>query len=408
MTDLSVKYFNNAMAGAPQVSNAWGDLVNMLDAVLVNGFNLKAIDRLSFADGHATATITTGHSYLKDQVVLIEGANETAYNGQFRIVSVTATTFSYAVNGTPASPATTATSLSAKVAPLGWEIAFSTTHKRAYCSIHPQSPGNLLLIDDSLKGASYGTTWAKWANVGIVEDMADIGTIVGAQAPFDPSKPQQNWTQWEANQWGWHKWYHAQQSGYENYGDGGGGNRNWVLVGDDRLFFLFLTNAAGYNWYGRNFYCFGDLESFKPGDRYHTVLCADDRYWSINNQYSSYPGQYNGYGLTHSLDVGGQSHLAQPHAGRQLRALGCDIAQHQQRSAGVRARQPAVSQWSRLQPVADANLCTAGGRSPARNDAGHVLDAPRPAVHRSDHRRQRRGAVWPALSAGPHPVQLGS
>ena len=66
MTDLSVKYFNNAMAGAPQVSNAWGDLVNMLDAVLVNGFNLKAIDRLSFADGHATATITTGHSYLKD------------------------------------------------------------------------------------------------------------------------------------------------------------------------------------------------------------------------------------------------------------------------------------------------------------------------------------------------------
>lgn len=136
--------------------------------------------------------------------------------------------------------------------------------------------------------------------------MADIGTIVGAQAPFDPSKPNQNWTQWEANQWGWHKWYHAQQSGYENYGDGGGGNRNWVLVGDDRLFFLFVTNAAGYNWYGRNFYCFGDLESFKPGDRYHTVLCADDRYWSINNQYSSYPGQYNGYGLTHSLDVGGK------------------------------------------------------------------------------------------------------
>ena len=309
MTDLSVKYFNNAMAGAPQVSNAWGDLVNMLDAVLIHGFNLKAIDRLSFAEGLATATITTGHSYLKDQVVLIEGANESAYNGQFRVLAVTATTFSYAVTGTPASPATTATSLSAKVAPLGWEIAFATTHKRAYRSRHVQSPGNLLLIDDSLKGASYGTTWAKWANVGIVEDMADIGTIVGAQAPFDPSKPNQNWTQWEANQWGWHKWYHAQQGGYENYGDSGGGNRNWVLVGDDRLFFLFVTNAAGYNWYGRNFYCFGDIESFKPGDRYHTVLCADDRYWSINNQYSSYPGQYNGYGLTHSLDVGSKAIL---------------------------------------------------------------------------------------------------
>jgi hypothetical protein len=107
MSDLSVKYFNSGMAGAPQVSNAWGDLVNMLDAVLVNGFNLKGIDRLSFADGLATATVTTGHSYLKDQVVLIEGANESAYNGQFRVLAVTATTFSYAVTGTPASLTTT-------------------------------------------------------------------------------------------------------------------------------------------------------------------------------------------------------------------------------------------------------------------------------------------------------------
>ena len=30
----------------------------------------------------------------------------------------------------------------------------------------------------------------------------------------------------------------ARQTGYENYGDSGGVNRNWVLVGDDRLFFL--------------------------------------------------------------------------------------------------------------------------------------------------------------------------
>ena len=186
MSDLSVKYFHSGMAGAPQISNAWGDLVNMLDAVLVNGFNLKAIDRLTFADGLATATVTTGHSYGQDQVVLIEGANEAAYNGQHRIVAITDTTFSYAISGTPASPATTASSLSAKVAPLGWEIAFASTHKRAYRSRHAQSPGNLLLIDNSLKGASYGTTWAKWANVGIVEGMADIGTIVGAQAPFDP------------------------------------------------------------------------------------------------------------------------------------------------------------------------------------------------------------------------------
>jgi hypothetical protein len=51
-----------------------------------------------------------------------------------------------------------------------------------------------------------------------------------------------------------------------------------VLIGDDRLFFLFCTNAAGYGWYGRNSYCFGDLISFKPADNYATVLAADDNY----------------------------------------------------------------------------------------------------------------------------------
>ena len=53
MTDLTVKYFSSGMVGAPQIANNWGDLVTMLDACLVNGFALKAIDTLTFADGVA-------------------------------------------------------------------------------------------------------------------------------------------------------------------------------------------------------------------------------------------------------------------------------------------------------------------------------------------------------------------
>ena len=305
MTDLTVKYFNSGMTGAPQIANNWGDLVTMLDACLVNGFALKAIDTLTCVDSVATASISAGHAYRSGQVIEIAGADQPEYNGQFRVIDTTATTFTCAVSGTPISPATTATSLSAKVAPLGWEKPFSATHKAAYRSKNPQSPQNLLLIDNSLKTPNYTTSWAKWGNVGIVEDLSDIDTIVGSQAPFDPNKPTQNWKQVEANQWGWYKWYHARQTGYDIYGDNGSGGRNWVLVGDDRLFFLFVTNAAGYNWYGRNSYCFGDITSFKAGDNYATVLCADDLYWS-NNNYSSYPGQFNNYGLVSSLDFTGK------------------------------------------------------------------------------------------------------
>ena len=305
MSDLSVKYFNSGMAGAPQVSNNWGDLVTMLDACLVNGFALKAIDTLTFAAGIATATISSGHAYQPFQVVEIAGAGQPEYNGQFRVLTTTATTFTYAVTGTPASPATTATSLSAKVAPLGWEKPFAGTHKAAYRSKNPASPQNLLLIDNSLKTPNYTTGWAKWANVGIVEDLSDIDTIVGAQAPYEPNNPTQNWKQVSGSQWGWYKWYHARTGQYESSGDSGGGARNWVLVGDDRLFFLFCTNAAGYDWCGRNCYCFGDLISFKPGDNYATVLAADDNYWGMSNRWS-YPGQYSGYGLVSSLDFTGK------------------------------------------------------------------------------------------------------
>ena len=305
MTDLSVKYFSSGMTGAPQIANNWGDLVTMLDACLINGFALKAIDTLTFADGIATATISSGHAYRPFQVIEIAGAEQPEYNGQFRVLTATMTTFTYAVTGTPVSPATTATSLSAKVASLGWEKPFSSTHKAAYRSKNPQSPQNILLIDNSLKTPNYTTGWAKWANVGIVEDLSDIDTIVGAQAPYDPNNPTQNWKQVTASQWGWHKWYHARGGQYESAGDSGGGGRNWVLIGDDRLFFLFCTNAAGYGWYGRNSYCFGDLISFKPGDNYATVLAADDNYSGMSNHWS-YPGQYGGYGLVCSLDFSGK------------------------------------------------------------------------------------------------------
>jgi len=207
MTDLTVKYFNSGMTGAPQISNNWGDLVTMLDACLINGFALKAIDTLTCTGGIATATISTGHAYQREQVVQIAGADQADYNGQFRVISTTTTTFTFAVSGTPVSPATTSTSLTAKVAPLGWEKPFSGTNKAAYRSKNPQSPQNILLIDNSLKTPNYTTTWAKWANVGIVEDLSDIDTIVGAQAPYDPNNPTQNWKQVTGSQWGWYKWY---------------------------------------------------------------------------------------------------------------------------------------------------------------------------------------------------------
>ena len=95
----------------------------MLDACLVNGFALKAIDTLTFADGIATNRPSLGPRLSAIQVVEI-GADQPEYNGQFRCAATTMTTFTRGDRHARLA-ATTATSLSAKVAPLGWEKPFS-------------------------------------------------------------------------------------------------------------------------------------------------------------------------------------------------------------------------------------------------------------------------------------------
>ena len=189
MPNISVKYFTSGMQGAPQLTNTMGAMTALLDACLVDGFNLKSIDTLSFAAGIATARINVGHLYQVDQVVLIAGANQTEYNGEFRITGVTSLEFTFAVTGTPVTPATG--TLSAKVASLNFEKAFSATNKRVYRSTNVLSNRPYLRVDNSLDPA-WTSTYAKKAKVLMAESMSDVDTVVGAQAPFDPVRPTQN------------------------------------------------------------------------------------------------------------------------------------------------------------------------------------------------------------------------
>ena len=114
-----VKWMHNGFAGAPVLTNSWGSLTALLDACLVNGFNLKMVTALSRTDDTATATIGTGHGFVVDQVVLVEGCDQPSYNGEFTVTAITSTTVSFRVAGEPASPATTQTGITLKIAPLG-------------------------------------------------------------------------------------------------------------------------------------------------------------------------------------------------------------------------------------------------------------------------------------------------
>ena len=58
---------------------------------------------------------------------------------------------------------------------------------------------------------------------------------------------------------GWFKWYYARQSYAETSGDNGNWGRSWVLIGDDRGFFL--INSSGYQGDWRVQHAFTDFDS---------------------------------------------------------------------------------------------------------------------------------------------------
>jgi hypothetical protein len=284
-----VKWMHNAFAGAPVLTNNWGSLTALLDACLVTGFNLKTVTALARTGDVATATIGTGHGFAVDQVVLVEGCDQPSYNGEFTVTAITSTTVSFRIEGDPASPATTQTSITMKIAPLGFEIVFTGTNKRVYRSPNPLSNRHYLRVDDSLP-EGYTTSWAKFGRVTIAEGMSDIDTFVGAQAPFTPGAPTRNEVptgSGTAMYMGWFKWYYARNSYNENSGDNGNWSRSWVLVGDDRGFFL--TNSSGYQGDWRVLHAFTDFDSYKPGDNFASYLIASERYQQVSYTGGSYP-----------------------------------------------------------------------------------------------------------------------
>lgn len=283
MANNKVKIFQDTMQGIPQLGNNWGDLTTMLDAVLANGFNSKVADSVTSTGGVATVTISAGHLYLVDQWVVVSGANETEYNGEVQVLSTTAAAFTYAITGTPAALATG--TVTVKVAPLGFSIAFTGTNKRAYRSNNISSNRPFLRVDNACDPL-YTTTYAKKGKVTMCENMSDIDTVVGAQAPFDNAVPTKNRTATGSGTGvfdGWYKWYYARTEGNSSDVTAPSAfNRKFYIVGDDRGFY-FLPEFNGIN--GKACYLFTDFISYRSGDGYNTWLSASD-WW----QAASTPG----------------------------------------------------------------------------------------------------------------------
>ena len=274
MAVYPVKWFSSDMQGAPSLGDTTeGALTALLKAVLVTGFGTLTINALSFdaANGWAVATFSGGHKYLQDSVVQVDGVSPAAYNGEHRVMQITATQVWFELDGgDPGAPGNGA-AMTMKVAPLGWTI----THESGNGQIFIVRPTNVsesgnvsLRIDNTAFSGWSGTYGAYLAKVAMVEDVVDINSYT---------------TIYE------HRW-----PATKRYSNG-----RWDLIGDNQLFYFLPAYAAANIQF---VYSFGYIRSIRPGDRYHAVMNwypttdANDanRRWTggQNASYTSYGNQY--------------------------------------------------------------------------------------------------------------------
>ncbi len=265
-----VKWYDSAMEGAPLLSSGSpaaahttnpGSLIELLKAILVTGFGVKAVSSAVYDSQAATITLTVaaGHKFLKDQIIELSGANEANFNGEYRVTAITSTTVVVGLdNGTPAASSATGT-LSMKIPSLGWEVEYEDagTYRCIFKRTDAEATGLRLYVDNS--------AWSGWNNssgylakVAMVEDVVAIDNFT---------------TVYE------HRWPCS-----HSYA-----NSEWQAFGDGCL--LYFLPQYG-NARARAPYAFGDMLTNRAGDQYHCLLIHypgltndSSREWNNSSEY---------------------------------------------------------------------------------------------------------------------------
>lgn len=264
-----VKEYNSTDLGAPVLNGTVGNLVALLDAILVNGYGQVNVSSITRVGNLVTVVTVTAHGFKTGNVSSISGANETEYNGEFAVTVVNDTTFTYTVTGTPATPASG--SIVSKRAPAGFSKVFTATNKGVYQSNDVTSTQKYLrVLDDGT-----ATGGAKEAYIRGYHTMTNVDTGVD---PF-PSLSQST------------SGYFAVKS---NAADATA--RPWTMFTDGAIFYLWLfpTGLTGYVFS----MSFGDIISFRTGDVSNCIITGSST--SIN---STSPGSGLGRACVYATDL---------------------------------------------------------------------------------------------------------
>lgn len=285
-THTKTKFILSDRKGAPLLTPTWGSLNTLLKTVLVEGFNTQVISSIIVdpVTKIAIAKLSLGHGYIRNDVLLISGASQPEFNKEFRVVDFKADEITFVMPPeTLITEATTATSITCKIAPLGYSLAYENTSEGAMCfkNTSIQSPAILKVID-KVPPNGYTTTWAKFARVVAGQEIDTSGDFIGnRKTPYNQDFPDMektgNRVSGAAGIHGLAKWdygFLSTTNGYHyeytvvDWAEA----TDWKIIGDSQTFYLMIKNEGKTSPYC--IYGFGNFVSEDTRDTTNVVLQA--------------------------------------------------------------------------------------------------------------------------------------
>jgi len=165
---LPVHWYRHDMGGAPVARGVAGDAIALLDACLVNGFNLRTATSVVVSAEVATMTFSSAFGWLQHQVIEVAGATPAALNGEKRVSTVVGNSITFPAPGVANGTATG--TITCRTPGLGWSKVFSSANIAVYRAPDIAGTRMFLRVDD---------TDSTRARARGFETMSDVNTGTG-------------------------------------------------------------------------------------------------------------------------------------------------------------------------------------------------------------------------------------
>jgi len=251
----------NALGSTPN-----GQMLVMLDACLVDGFNVQTVASVTIDGSNVILTFGLPHGYALKQKITVSGSDDPLLNGSHRIISQTIDTLTLKISGVTNTTGVVKT----KVSPLGFESVIGNTKPliRGYRSKDPTSTKTVLHLDMSYPtGAGYSSTSpARRAMVTACTGIDETGAPIGDYFASIHNRP--------TNPNGSLFWYESREHLKTREVDSSA-QLSWIIIGNGKYFYFFNT------WFPndrqlRDFFAFGDMDKLNGSDTHNCILKASE------------------------------------------------------------------------------------------------------------------------------------